>query len=156
MSYLKREIAERLALTELLRIRKDFDLVFTPLQSNLQFDGYITSASTVFKTECKVRNHFTSDFKDWIIEKIKYDALKNENSIYINFLKDKILIWFLNNINEPEWNETILPANSIDTDAEHKLKANGLLSIDDAMVIEWNGWDEVIEKTNEMYARRKC
>lgn len=105
------EIREREMFTYFCSHRKDFEITqMSDIASYRKWDAAIISADTEYLCEVKTRDWMMDDFGDWILEQMKYDALKDVQKrmyeqrgrhltiLYINIFNDGVLIWNLDKI----------------------------------------------------------
>lgn len=126
----------------LMNSPKAVDWEFTEDTFN-NIDCYYTGVSNTAAFEIKDRDNIsTTQFDDFILEKTKYDALMYEYNnngylpLYINFFKDKCLVWNLSKI-QPTFIQKMLPATTAGN--KTKVKKNViLLNKKDAAIINYD------------------
>lgn len=97
------EINERVGRNKAMRVINTLSTKFkTEEQQDLysRYDIGLTG-HTAYIIECKDRDFNMDDYEWYILEKDKYNALKdiNSNAIYLNTFKDgKYCLWFLNDL----------------------------------------------------------
>ena len=95
---------------------------FTKVEGYDAWDLCIESAGTTYICEVKVRNKNLSQYDDFYIEQIKYDALKKITSsdraikkgtrlLYINFFHDGVIFWELDKI-DPKFSLNNMKSNT--------------------------------------------
>jgi hypothetical protein len=143
-------IRERLAFNELA---KHMGYMVHEVSDENGFDSwdaiYTSDKQLRCVCELKVRKHYSTDFDGrFILEKTKYDALKNNllgrlishiqlKPMFVMFLFDGIYIWDLDKVNPDSFGMDTLRASSVGGDMTAKDKEITLLNIKDAIKIEY-------------------
>ena len=96
--------------------------------------------------EIKVREHYSSDFPDWILEKRKWEDIANISNIvsslrtkrkYVHILYDMIVVWDLDKVKKEDFIIEYLASETIYGTNNKKDKEVAKLLIEKGMIIDY-------------------